>query len=232
MIATHSLAKFFGLRPVLRKVEFTVARGECVALLGPNGTGKTTLLRVLATLSKPTSGQVTVAGFDLPRGAEAVRRRLGVVSHNTLLYPDLTAEENLQFYARMYGLAQPAERIGQVLAQVGLAPRRRDFVRTFSRGMQQRLAIARAILHDPELILFDEPYTGLDPAAATMLDGVLRHMAAEGRTVFWTTHDLPRALTLASRVLILARGAIAYEAPCRDLALLDFMKTYETVVAQ
>ncbi|MCC7360053.1 MAG: heme ABC exporter ATP-binding protein CcmA [Anaerolineales bacterium] len=231
MIETHGLKKAFGLRPVLRGVDLEIASGECVALLGPNGAGKTTLMRILATLSKPSAGQVRVAGIPLPEGAADVRRRLGVVSHHTLLYSDLTAEENLQFYARLYGLEQPAARLGAVLAQVGLSKRRRDLVRTFSRGMQQRLAIARALLPDPAVMLFDEPYTGLDPEAALMLDEVLRAVADAGRTVLLSTHDLPRSLALADRVMILARGVLAYSAATAMLSPAAFADTY-TAVAQ
>ena len=232
MISTHALTKTFGYRAILRGVNVEIAPGECVALLGPNGAGKTTLIRILATLARPTLGRVQVAGYLLPAGAAEVRRRLGVVSHHTLLYTDLTAEENLAFYARIYGLAHAGAgaRISQVLEQVGLAARRRDLVRTFSRGMQQRLSLGRALLPDPQVMLFDEPYTGLDPDAARMLDGVLRAMAADGRTVLLTTHDLPRALALADRVLILARGVIAYEAPTSGLDPARFAETYAASV--
>ena len=230
MISTHALTKTFGLRPILRGVNLNIAPGECVALLGPNGAGKTTLIRILATLSRPTLGRVEVAGYPLPAGAAEVRRRLGVVAHHTLLYTDLTAEENLSFYAQLYGLTHARPRIAQVLAQVGLTARRRDLVRTFSRGMQQRLALGRALLPNPRVMLLDEPYTGLDPDAARMLDEVLRSVAADGRTVLLTTHDLPRALALASRVLILARGAIAYEAPTSGLDPATFAETYASIV--
>jgi heme exporter protein A len=230
MIETRSLAKNFGLQLVLRGVDLEVAPGEFVALMGPNGAGKTTLLRILATLSRPTLGQARVAGIPLPAGADEVRRRLGVVSHHPLLYGDLTAEENLLFYARMYGVPRRGERIHAVLEQVGLAARRRDLVRTFSRGMQQRLAIARAVLHDPEVMLFDEPYTGLDQDASAMLDGVLRDVAARGRTVLMTTHDLARGLALADRIAILSRGKIAYSARCSDLDPATFGQTYAAVV--
>jgi heme exporter protein A len=232
MIETRSLAKTFGLQPVLRGVDFEVAPGEFAALLGPNGAGKTTLLRILATLARPSFGQARIAGFPLPAGADEVRRRLGVVSHHPLLYGDLTAEENLLFYARMYGLAQPAPRINTVLEQVGLAARRRDLVRTFSRGMQQRLAIGRAVLHDPEVMLFDEPYTGLDPDASAMLDGVLRDVAARGRTVLMTTHDLARALAVADRLMILAHGVIAYSTRRGETDPAWFSQTYASVVNQ
>ncbi len=230
MISTHALTKTYGLRPILRGVNLDIAPGECVALLGPNGAGKTTLIRILATLARPTLGRVQVAGYPLPSAAAEVRRRLGVVAHHTLLYTDLTAEENLTFYAQLYGLSHAGPRIAQVLAQVGLTARRRDLVRTFSRGMQQRLALGRALLPNPPVMLFDEPYTGLDPDAARMLDDVLRSVAAEGRTVLLTTHDLPRALALADRVLILARGVIAYEAPASDLDPARFAETYASIV--
>jgi heme exporter protein A len=230
MIEVRSLVKRFGLLPVLRGVEFEIEPGEFVALLGPNGAGKTTLLRILATLSRPTLGRVRVGGYDLPGQAAAVRRRLGVVSHHPLLYGDLTAEENLRFYGRMYGLAQAEARLRAALAQVGLARRGRDLVRTFSRGMQQRLSIARAILHDPEVMLFDEPFTGLDQDATAMLDGLLREVAAQGRTVLMTTHDLPRALASASRVMILSRGAIAFDAPRAQIDPAAFAARYDAVV--
>jgi len=230
VIETRSLKKSFGLRPVLRGVDLAVAPGECLALMGPNGAGKTTLLRILATLSKPTAGLVRVAGLPLPAAAGEVRRRLGVVAHHPLLYSDLTAEENLDFYARMYGLREYGARVTAVLQQVGLAARRHDLVRTFSRGMQQRLAIGRALLHEPDVMMFDEPYTGLDPQAASMLDQVLGDARRAGRTVLLTTHDLARALALADRVAILARGTIVFSAVCRELDPAGFAETYAAAV--
>jgi heme exporter protein A len=209
MITVRKLVKRFGLKPVLRGMDFSVESGEFVALLGPNGAGKTTFLRILASLSRPTMGSVNIAGYSLPNQAAAVRRRLGVVSHLPLLYGDLTAEENLRFYARMYNVAHAEKRISEVLEMVGLVSRRRDLVRTFSRGMQQRLAIGRAVLHDPEVMLFDEPHTGLDQDACQMLDTVLREVAARGRTVVMTSHDLARVADLASRFDVLSRGVIA-----------------------
>jgi heme exporter protein A len=227
MIETKKLVKRFGLKTVLRGVDFHVAQGEFVALLGPNGAGKTTFLRILASLSRPSLGVVTVAGFALPAQSAAVRRRLGVVSHQPLLYEDLTAQENLQFYGRMYDIPNLNGRIDEVLAMVGLAARRNDLVRTFSRGMQQRLAIGRAVLHDPEVMLFDEPYTGLDQDASEMLDTILKEVAARGRTVVMTSHDLARAEDLATRFDILSRGVIAASVKRADLGkenLLGFYK--------
>ena len=209
VIQVRRLIKRFGLKTVLRGLDFQVSQGEFVALLGPNGAGKTTFLRILASLSRPSIGEVRIAGYQLPNQAAAVRRRLGVVSHLPLLYGDLTAEENLRFYGRMYALDNLDRRVMEVLELVGLLARRRDLVRTFSRGMQQRLAIGRAVLHDPEVILFDEPHTGLDQDACVMLDTVLREVAARGRTVVMTSHDLARAADLASRFDVLSRGVIA-----------------------
>jgi len=227
MIEVKKLVKRFGMKTVLRGLDFQVQSGEFVALLGPNGAGKTTFLRILASLSRPSVGLVKVAGFALPAQSAAVRQRLGVVSHMPLLYGDLTAEENLQFYGRMYNIPALNERIGEVLDLVGLAPRRYDMVRTFSRGMQQRLAIGRAVLHNPEVMLFDEPYTGLDQDASEMLDTVLKTVAAAGRTVVMTSHDLARAEDLATRFDVLSRGVIAASSTREGLGngnLLTFYK--------
>ena len=227
MIVVKKLVKRFGLKAVLKGLDFEVQPGEFVALLGPNGAGKTTFLRVLASLSRPSLGSVQVAGYKLPDEAAAVRARLGVVSHLPLLYGDLTAEENLRFYGRMYNITNLELRITEVLEMVGLDNRRRDLVRTYSRGMQQRLAIGRAVLHDPDVMLFDEPYTGLDQDASSMLDEVLKTVAAKGRTVVMTSHDLARAEELATRFDILSRGIIASSAKRDELGsgnLLTFYK--------
>ena len=231
MITVKKLVKRFGLKTVLRGVDFEVQPGEFVALLGPNGAGKTTFLRILASLSRPSLGEVKVAGYRLPNEAAAVRARLGVVSHLPLLYGDLTAEENLRFYARMYNLDNLETRITEVLEMVGLENRRRDLVRTFSRGMQQRLAIGRAVLHDPDVMLFDEPYTGLDQDASTMLDDVLKTVAAAGRTVVMTSHDLARAEDLATRFDILSRGVISATATQKELGTSNLLKFYKEALA-
>jgi heme exporter protein A len=209
VIEVRSLVKTFGLKPVLRGLHLHLEPGEFVALLGPNGAGKTTLLRILASLARPSLGEVRLAGHRLPGEAAAVRRILGVVSHQPLLYGDLTAEENLRFYARLYSVEDSRRRIDEILEMVGLDRRRRDRVREYSRGMQQRLAIGRAVLHDPQILLFDEPHTGLDQEASAMLDGVLRQVAGRGRTVLMTSHDLLRAADLATRIDILSGGVIA-----------------------
>jgi heme exporter protein A len=227
MIEVRKLVKRFGSKIVLRGLDFEVSTGEFVALLGSNGAGKTTFLRILASLSSSTLGEVRVAGYRLPAQAAAVRARLGVVTHQPLLYGDLTAEENLRFYGRMYDVPNLGSRMDEVLETVGLASRRRDLVRTFSRGMQQRLAIGRAVLHDPEVMLFDEPHTGLDQEACDMLDRLLRDVAGRGRTVVMTSHDLARVEELATRFDVLSRGVIVASTSREDLSksnLLDFYR--------
>ncbi len=231
MIIVTKLIKRFGPKTILRGLDFHVEPGEFVALLGPNGAGKTTFLRVLASLSSPTMGKVQISGYQLPQQAAAVRRRLGVVLHQPLLYGDLTAEENLLFYGRMYALDDLDSRIGRTLDLVGLANRRRDMVRTFSRGMQQRLSIARAVLHDPDVILFDEPYTGLDQDASAMLDDVLRRVAAQGRTIVMTSHDLVRTAELASRYDVLSRGVITASAHRGEVGADHLLAFYREAVS-
>ena len=227
MIIVKKLVKRFGLKTILRGVDFEVQPGEFVALLGPNGAGKTTLLRILASLSRTSLGEVNIAGYKLPQQAAQVRARLGVVSHLPLLYGGLSAEENLRFYARLFGIVNYELRITEVLEMTGLENRRRDLVRTFSRGMQQRLAIGRAVLHDPDVMLFDEPYTGLDQDASSMLDDVLKTVAAQGRTIVMTSHDLARAEDLATRFDILSRGVITASATRRQLKKTDLLTFYK-----
>lgn len=232
MIEARRLLKRFGPKVVLRNLDFAAQAGEFVALLGPNGAGKTTFLRILSSLSRPTLGQVSIAGYQLPHHAAAVRQRLGVVSHLPLLYGDLTAEENLRFYGRMYAIRDLDARISAGLESIGLAARRKDLVRTFSRGMQQRLAIARAVLHDPDVLLLDEPHTGLDQDACAMLDDVLRRVAAQGRTVVMTSHDLARAADLANRFDVLTRGAIQGSARADQLPQDGLLTFYRQTLEQ
>ncbi|OGO40762.1 MAG: heme ABC exporter, ATP-binding protein CcmA [Chloroflexi bacterium RBG_16_57_9] len=231
MIAIRKVSKRFGSKWALRDVNLDLAQGEFLSLFGPNGAGKTTLMRIIATLSKPTSGAVTLNGVPTTRAGGAVRHQLGLVSHQTLLYPDLTAQENLQFFGRMYDVPALPDRVNEVLDLVGLFARRHDPVRTYSRGMQQRLAIARAIIHDPGIMLLDEPYTGLDPHAAEILRGVLQRLVFQDRTVIMTTHDLERGLELCDRVAILANGRIAFEARREEIDVEDFANIYRDHVA-
>lgn len=233
MIEVKDLVKTFGLQPVLRRLDLTVEKGQFVALLGPNGAGKSTLLRILAALATPTSGLVKIGGWELPQEAFAIRRQLGIVSHLPLLYDNLSAEENLHFFAALYNIPAEAaqERVKAVLEQVGLKFRARDTVRTYSRGMLQRLTIARAILHDPAIILFDEPYTGLDQHAAAILDELLQDLSAEGRTIVMTTHDIQRGHRLASQMAILSKGKVGFWGRCADIPPSEVYPLYSETVA-
>jgi heme exporter protein A len=231
MIRVSGLTKQFGPFVALRDVSFTVEMGEFVSLLGPNGAGKTTLLRILATLARPTRGTVAIDGHALPKGADAARRHIGFLSHQPLLYGELTAEENLRFYARLYDVDDAGPRVDALLEQVDLAERRNDRTRTFSRGMLQRLSIARVLLHDPRVALLDEPFTGLDPDASDRLAETLRRLHDGQRAVVMTTHDLDRGLALCDRALLIARGRLAYVAHRDELATSNFRETYSRVVS-
>ena len=231
MIEVCGLVKSFGVRMALAGVDLSVEEGESVTLVGPNGAGKTTLLRTLGTLTRPTSGKVRIAGLDPAKAGEDVRRRIGFLSHRTFLYGDLTAEQNLRFYGRMYGLDGESARATILLERVGLMGRRHDLVRTLSRGMQQRLAVARAVLHRPDLLLLDEPYTGLDPTAAQDLTGLLLELVGEGCTILMTTHNLERGFAVGERVLLLARGCIVYDELRQEIDLDTFADTYRALAA-
>jgi heme exporter protein A len=231
VIVIRNLIKAFGSRIVLRGVDLTINEGEFVTLMGANGAGKTTLLHIVATLSKPTGGSVSISGYNSTDSANDLRRLIGLVSHKTLLYDDLTAEQNLRFYARMYDVPHPIERIETLLKQVGLWERRFDPVRTYSRGMQQRLAIARAILHNPPLLLLDEPDTGLDQHAADRLGHLLTAVGADQRTILMTTHNLERGLSLSRRVVILAKGKIVYDAQGSEMDVAQVRAHYDRHVA-
>jgi heme exporter protein A len=228
-IEVRKLTKAFGHQVALRGVDLDVAEGEFLTLFGPNGAGKTTLIRIVSSLMRPTAGTVRVQGEDLGKTATSLRRQIGLISHNPLLYGDLTPDENLRFFARMYDLPDGAARIDATLEQVGLASRRHDPVRTFSRGMIQRLAIARAILHDPAIMLLDEPYTGLDLQAADMLRAVLQELAASNRTVILTTHNLEQGLEMCDRATILNRGKVVWEGLRQGLDLASMREIYRDV---
>ena len=216
MIKIEGLVKSYGLNAVLKGVNLHVQAGEFVGLVGANGAGKSTLMKIVATLLKPTEGTVKVGGWSLPEHTDRVRPHLGYVSHDLLLYPDLTAAENLRFYARLYGLPNADTRINTSLKQVGLYTRRDDLLRTFSRGMGQRLALARATLHEPDILLLDEPYTGLDVQGSDLLDEWLTREKDRGRTILLITHDIYRGLPLCHRVLHLERGKIGEQVAVKN----------------
>ena len=227
IIEILGLSKSYGIVPVLQNIHITINRGEFVTLLGPNGSGKSTLLRCLTGLTKPTEGKLTIGGWEMPQEAMAVRAQIGIVGHQTLLYGNLTATENLRFFAKLYGISQSQqnERIPALLDQVGLTRRSRDLVRDYSRGMQQRLSIARALLHEPDVLFLDEPYTGLDQTAAASLDELLDQTRTTQQTIVMTTHQLHRAHHLANRAVILSHGKVVHDAAIeQDFAA--FLDTY------
>jgi heme exporter protein A len=211
----RSVSKMFGRRQILTDISFTLKTGEFLLIVGPNGAGKTTLLKILATLLSPGSGDAFVSGFSVKKNPTKVRERIGFISHNHLLYRDLTTYENLKFYGEMYGVKDLDARIDELLNMVELNHRRYDTVRNFSRGMFQRLAIARALLHKPEIMFLDEPHTGLDPHAVDILDGMMRDMSST-TTFVMVTHHIESTLSLGTQALILDEGKIQY---CSDTGI-------------
>ncbi len=210
-VVVENVEKWFGLNPALANISLSVPRGEFVVLLGRNGAGKSTLLRVMARLVRPNRGRVRICGVEIDQDPERGRERIGLVAHQTFLYPGLTARENLRLHARLHGLEGAAQRVAAALSEAGLNLSADRPVRGFSRGMQQRLAIARATLHEPELVLLDEPFTGLDLEAAELLSERLRQWAAAGRTIVMATHNLEQGLQGVSRWILLDRGRIVTE---------------------
>jgi heme exporter protein A len=225
-ITVRGLWREFGEVPVLRDLTLDLGQGDTLAVLGPNGAGKTTLLRVLATLLRPTAGEVSVLGCQLPREAWRVRGRIGYLGHGALLYRDLTCAENLRFQARLHGLPGDATgRIAELLDQVRMSRRADELVRNLSAGMVQRLAVCRAVLHQPELLLLDEPRSHLDPEAASLVEPLLGRAAGRSRVI--VTHDIDHGLGDADRVLALrARGALAYHGPASGLSAGDARAIY------
>src|SRR5437773_2195336 len=209
-LESDDIRKTFGHFTALAGVTLNVERGEFLALFGRNGAGKTTFLKIAATLVRHTHGKLRIQGIDIGEAPDQARRHIGFLSHNTYLYRDLNPLENLRFFARLYGVRNSEERIHSLLDRVGLRRRASDPVRAFSRGLHQRVGIARVMLHDPSLILLDEPYTGLDANAVETLNQMLDEAAAEGKTIILTTHDLEQGLRGATRAVVIDRGKIVF----------------------
>ncbi|MBL6463326.1 MAG: ABC transporter ATP-binding protein [Senegalimassilia sp.] len=228
-IRTRKLSKVFGTRKAVDKVSIEVPQGAFLSIFGPNGAGKTTLLRMLSTLTRPTDGSASLMGIDLREDPEAARGRIGLISHNAMLYPDLTAEQNLLLYAKLYGLADPQARVMELLEAVELKHRRLDVVRTFSCGMTQRLSIARALIHDPDVVFLDEPYSGLDPHAVDIFDQLIEKQR-EGRTFVMVSHDLRKGFDMCTHALVLARGRVVTFGAKDQLDFEGFSELYRSTV--
>ena len=211
-VEVKHLSKVFGTRKAVDDVSFELPEGSFLSIFGPNGAGKTTLLRVLSTLARPTSGEAFVAGIDVREEPD-----------------DLTAEENLLLYAKLYGVEDPEARVAELLDAVGLAHRKLDLVRTFSRGMTQRVSIARALVHDPDVVFLDEPYSGLDPHAVEIFDELIESVRGD-RTFVMVSHDLAKGFAMCTHALVLARGRVVAFAPKDELDYGEFAALYRDTV--
>jgi len=225
LLAARGLRRSFGRVRVLHDIDLTLVPGEALAVAGPNGAGKSTLLRLLAGLMRPTAGEVRVLGRALTGAAAEARRAIGLLSHQSLLYDDLTLAENLTFAARLYGLPRPAESARAALEQAGLGARAGDLPRRLSRGLLQRAAIARALLHRPRVLLLDEPFTALDAASADRLRETLRARRADGLGLVIVTHHLAEVWDVATRVAVMVEGRWVCDEPTTG-ALGDFLPRY------
>ena len=231
-LEVEHLSKRFGSTLALNDVTWTVDQGASVVLFGPNGAGKTTLLRLCATLLRPSSGRVAVLGLNAAKDGAAVRRRIAVLGHESWLYPDLSPRENLRFYARLFGVANPMTRVDALIDRLGLVGWSHRPVGALSRGLVQRCALARVLLHEPELLFLDEPFTGLDLDARDLLCDVLREAHQRGTTLLMSTHDMSLGLSLCSSAIVLVRGRIAWTGPAGAADAVDFEARYRELTQQ
>jgi len=227
MISIINLQKKFGRKVIINNLNLEVEKGDFLVLFGPNGAGKTTLIKILSTLARPTSGNVTINGYDMREKGVDLRASIGMISHNPFLYDDLTLYENLKFYSRMYGLKKDEKAIKELADQVGLLHRLNDSVGEFSRGMKQRAAVARAVIHDPPVLLLDEPYTGLDYRAWGMLSGMLSGFHRDGKTILLITHNVELGHSIGARLACLVNGQVSFDCRKMDVAMEDFKIKYQ-----
>jgi heme exporter protein A len=213
VLEVRNVTKFFGDLAALKEVSLTIARGESVFLYGPNGAGKTTLLRMLASLARPSSGEVLFDGRNIERDGAAAKSAIGFVSHAIFLYGELTVRENLRFFGRLFRLDRLEKRIDTVLDMFDMRSREDVFVRDLSRGLQQRTSLARAFLHDPDFVILDEPFTGLDTQSVERLEDLLRRLPGQGKTLLFSTHDFEQGAAIASRLITLKAGRVRYNGP-------------------
>jgi heme exporter protein A len=231
-IEARGLNKKFGYKTALRNVDIFLKAGDSLALFGPNGAGKSTLIQVLCSLLQPTSGNVRIAGYEARRDRQAVHQIMGLIAHQTFLYPHLTAWENLKFYGTMYSVARLNDRIPEVLDLVGMGDYSNDAVQNFSRGMQQRLSIGRAIIHDPMIIFLDEPFTGLDQQGSEDFIKLILQFRAQGKTVIMASHHLHLGIELCDRAAILKSGKIVYLREVAHISKDDFKQIYSQQVGE
>jgi heme exporter protein A len=230
IVEVAELTREFGPTKAVAGVTFSLGPGDCLALFGPNGAGKTTLLRLLAGLLKPTSGRARIAGIPLPDGPLA-RSRVGLISHHTMLYEALSARENVSFSARLYGIRDAGARVEDSLRRMSMLERADASVRSLSRGMQQRVSIARAMVHSPQLVLADEPYSGLDESGARALTAVLQELRSAGAAIIVVTHNLVEGISLATHAAVMQRGKfVRYDAASR-IDARSYAATYREALA-
>ncbi|MFC1926390.1 ABC transporter ATP-binding protein [Chloroflexota bacterium] len=226
IIDIRGLTKSFGSKIALKNIDLKIKRGERFAVFGPNGAGKTTLIKLLSTIAEPSAGSIHVDGMDIRRHAVKVRRKIGMVGHQTFLYDTLTVQENLRFCGKMYNVPDLELKINEAVDRLQLRTHIHSQVGILSRGLQQRASIARAVLHNPSIMLLDEPEVGLDPHAITMMREVLDTLNSTGCTVVMTTHNLERGLQMSDQVVILNKGKIVYQALTSQIDTANFHETY------
>ncbi len=216
VLEVRGVSKYFGDFSALRRVSLRVAGGESLLIYGPNGAGKTTLLRILASLVQPSEGEIALDGVRVERHSTAYKKRVGFVSHQTFLYDELTVRENLRLAAKLFGVRNLETAIDSALGLFSLQDRAADIAGRLSRGLQQRVTLSRALLHDPDFLLLDEPFTGLDAASVVALESLLRQLPMQGKAVIFSTHDFAQGASIASRMLELDRGAVRYDGAMTD----------------
>ena len=225
-INISSISKAFSTRPVLNNISFDVVEGQSVCICGPNGVGKSTLLLITAGLLQPDNGLVRICGHDIRKDPEKAKPQLGVISHKSMVYSNLTVFENLSFFGNLYGIENKTGRIKMTLDDLGLSPYRYDKAEALSRGMLQRLAIARALLHQPKVLLADEPFTGLDAEANEHLISVFTDFVNNSGTIIMTTHDINTGLKCCSRIVVLDKGRLIFDKMKSDIDTADFARDY------
>lgn len=228
-IEIKGLSRSFSYLTALNNLHLNVNKGEFLTLQGPNGAGKTTLLKILATLMKPTSGEVKIFGFDLVKDSNEIRKKISFLSHEKFLYDNLTAFENIKFFSTLYGIKNNESSSIELLKKVGIIDKKDELTRNLSSGMKQRLSIARAFVNDPEIILFDEPFTGLDYNGIEILRSMLFDLKSRGKTVVMATHNRSVGLEVANRLVLLDRGEIKLDKKCSDISIESLNEFYPSV---